>query len=143
MTLSWSKLQHGFLLPQSAIRPEGRHCLLATGTQLVYVYVRFVHSVNLAQSLDIAHSFGIEKCIEYHQALPLCSAGLRKAKPLLLEADWDRTVMMVSSHSSLKYECSPQLIDHWFNLWDVALDFVPRGTRLAQLLFRIVSQPVY
>ena len=68
---------------------------------------------------------------------------MRQAKPLLLEADWNHTVMMASSHSSLKYVCSPQLIDHWFNLWDVALYFWPRGTRLAQLLFRIVSQPVY
>ena len=43
---------------------------------------------------------------------------VHQAKPLLLEADWNRTVMMASSHSSFKYVCSPQLIDHWFNLWD-------------------------
>ena len=68
---------------------------------------------------------------------------IQQAKPLLIEADWVRIIRMTLSHPSLKFVQDPKLVDDWCNLWNPALDFGTRGTKVAQVLFKILTRPIF
>uniref|UniRef100_A0A1X7TBW4 Reverse transcriptase domain-containing protein n=1 Tax=Amphimedon queenslandica TaxID=400682 RepID=A0A1X7TBW4_AMPQE len=42
------------------------------------------------------------------------------SRPVLVDADWKRSLEHASSHSSLCYVCSSEIVDVWLNLWNVA-----------------------
>ena len=70
-------------------------------------------------------------------------ATVQQAMPHLIEADWNRSLHLGLSHPSLTYICNPALVGDWCNLWNTALDFGTRGTKVAQGIFRVLSKPVF
>ena len=39
--------------------------------------------------------------------------------------------------------CSPQLVDEWMDLWDKALEYGTLGNTIAQIIFKILSTPIF
>ena len=52
--------------------------------------------------------------------------------------------MKAKSHQSLKYiTCSDSVAASWCSLWDHALDYGTKGTKLLQILFSSLCQPLF
>ena len=52
--------------------------------------------------------------------------------------------MKAKSHQSLKYiTCSDSVAASWCSLWDHALDHGTKGTKLLQILFSSLCQPLF
>ena len=68
---------------------------------------------------------------------------IQHAMSQLIEADWSRSLHLGLSHPSLTYICNPALVGDWCNLWNAALDFGTRSTKVAQGIFRVLSRPVF
>ena len=65
---------------------------------------------------------------------------VREAKSHLIEKDWNRTISIALTHSSLVHVTQPEIVNEWV---DAALDAGVKGTRIAQAVFRVMSSPVY
>ena len=68
---------------------------------------------------------------------------VREAKSHLIEEDWNRTISIALTHSSLVHVTQPEIVNEWVEVWDAALDAGVKGTRIAQAVFRVMSRPVY
>ena len=68
---------------------------------------------------------------------------VREAKSHLMEEDWNRTISIALTHSSLVHVTQPEIVNEWVKVWDAALDAGVKGTRIAQAVFRVMSRPVY
>ena len=72
------------------------------------------------------------------------SSIVRDAKKEVLRKDWFHTVQNSLSHESLSIVASSEAIAaSWNSIWDEALEFRVRGTRLIQGLFGALTTPIF
>ena len=50
-----------------------------------------------------------------------------------MEEDWNQTISIALTHSSLVHVTQPEIVNEWVEVWDAALDAGVRGTRIAKL----------
>ena len=114
------------------------------------------HVFRTLASEDVYNVSLVQQCrsLEQHigtNYLQLClrnpidaSSIVRDAKEEVLRKDWMHTVQNSQTHGSLSIIASSETIaESWNSLWDEALDFGTRGTRLMQGLFGALSTPTF
>ena len=83
----------------------------------------------------------LRECLDNPSEAP---AAIQVAKADILARDWSCSIREAGSHPSLSIVCATDLIAaSWKNMWDEALDFGVRGTKLMQVLFGSLSRPVF
>ena len=104
-----------------------------------------VYEINLVQqcrSLEL--QFGtnfLRECLDNPSEAPVV---IRVAKADILARDWSCSIREAGSHPSLSIVCATDLIAaSWKNMWDEALDFGVRSTKLMQVLFGSLSRPIF
>ena len=67
-----------------------------------------------------------------------------EAKKDILSKDWSSTIRASQTHPSLAIvAASDEIASTWNRVWDEALEYGVRGTRLMQGLFAALSRPVF
>ena len=68
---------------------------------------------------------------------------VNKAKTDILAKEWEHTVHQTNSHPSLAIvSATDEIASSWNAIWDEALEYGIRGTKLMQHLFFALSKPV-
>ena len=67
---------------------------------------------------------------------------VKQAKVDLIHADWKCTVKIARAYSSLCHISADVVVDEWCNLWNEALNYGTKGTRIAQNIFRLLCRPL-
>ena len=74
----------------------------------------------------------------------LASSIVKFEKKRILEADWKATLETARRHASLKYiTCSDLAAASWCSVWDLALEYRQKGTKLTQSLIASLCQPLF
>ena len=97
----------------------------------------------IQQCRDLEADYGtdfLHQCLLHPDDAP---SIVKDAKRTLLPLDWDLTCQAANSHPSLSCVLSYQLEDEWCNVWNCALDYGPRGTKLAQTTYKLLTKPVF
>ena len=69
---------------------------------------------------------------------------IHNAKTDILAKDWEHTIRQTNSHPSLAVVAATDNISSsWNTMWDEALEYGIRGTKLMQHLFGTLSKPVF
>ena len=69
---------------------------------------------------------------------------VREAKKDILSKDWFSTLRDSKTHSSLAVvSATDEVASSWYRVWDEALEYGVRGTRLMQGLFSALSRPTF
>ena len=63
-------------------------------------------------------------------------SSLREKKREILQTDWDSCITEASDHCSTAIAAQIAVNVSWMRLWDMALDYGPRGTECLQALYR-------
>ena len=67
--------------------------------------------------------------------------SLKEVKNRILMVDWENCITEASQHSSTALAASISSSTSWLKLWDMALDYGPRGTAAMQALYRTLTKP--
>ena len=67
----------------------------------------------------------------------------KEAKDELLEKDWNSTIHQARSHCSLSQVSDELIVNEWCGVWDEALNFGTKGTKLSQNLFKALCKPLF
>ena len=67
--------------------------------------------------------------------------SLKEVKNRILKVDWENCITEASQHSSTALAASISSSTSWLKLWDMALDYGPRGTAAMQALYRTLTRP--
>ena len=68
---------------------------------------------------------------------------VKDAKLTLLDLDWERTLQLARSHPSLLQVSNKSIVNEWCGVWDEALNFGTKGTKLSQSLFKTLCKPLF
>ena len=97
------------------------------------------------QSLQIIQECRyLEDRVECHGAtdnILNSETSLKEVKNRILKVDWENCITEASQHSSTALAASISSSTSWLKLWDMALDYGPRGTAAMQALYRTLTKP--
>ena len=69
--------------------------------------------------------------------------SLKEVKNHILKVDWESCITAARQHSSTALAASISSSTSWLKLWDMALDYGPRGTAAMQALYRTLTKPTF
>ena len=75
--------------------------------------------------------------------MPSAQSTLREIKQNVLQADWEACTTEASRHNSTAIASQIASDTSWMKLWDMALDYGPRGTDSLQALYRELTRPQF
>jgi len=91
----------------------------------------------------VPHTRGTNHLQSFLQTLPWLTYRISR-KTYLIKTYWKHMLHIASSHPSLAVvTVSSSVASSWNSLWDEALDYRIRGTRLMQSLFSTLSRPLF
>ena len=107
-----------------------------------------IYSISLVQQCEwLQCELGTEPILQKCLADPVNAPSITKgAKNIILHQDWANIISSANQHQSLKHILGhdPDLTaSGWCRIWDLALDYGYRGTKLAQCLFRCLCKPLF
>ena len=70
-------------------------------------------------------------------------SSLREKKREILQTDWDSCITEASDHCSTAIAAQIAVNVSWVRLWDMALDYGPRGTECLQALYQELTIPQF
>ena len=70
-------------------------------------------------------------------------SSLREKKRDILKTDWDSCITEASNHCSTAIAAQIAVNVSWVRLWDMALDYGPRGTECLQAFYRELTRPQF
>ena len=76
-------------------------------------------------------------------AMLSAQSTLREIKRDVLQADWEASTTEASRHNSTAIASQIASDTSWMKLWDMALDYGPRGTDSLQALYRELTRPQF
>ena len=76
-------------------------------------------------------------------AMLSAQSTLREIKRDVLQADWEACTTEASRHNSTAIASRIASDTSWMKLWDMALDYGPRGTDSLQALYRELTRPQF
>ena len=76
-------------------------------------------------------------------AMLSAQSTLREIKREVLQADWEACTTETSRHNSTAIASRIAADTSWMKLWDMALDYGPRGTDSLQALYRELTRPQF
>ena len=76
-------------------------------------------------------------------AMLSAQSTLREIKRDVLQADWEASTTEASCHNSTAIASQIASDTSWMKLWDMALDYGPRGTDSLQALYRELTRPQF
>ena len=76
-------------------------------------------------------------------AMLSAQSTLREIKRDVLQADWEASTTEASRHNSTAIASRIASDTSWMKLWDMALDYGPRGTDSLQALYRELTRPQF
>ena len=80
-------------------------------------------------------------CQDSTHAMLSAQSTLREIKQEVLQADWEACTTEASRHNSTAIASRIASDTSWMKLWDMALDYEPRGTDSLQALYRELTRP--
>ena len=83
---------------------------------------------------------GVEGCL---QRIKEGSSSSREIRKELVELDFSSLLKESKTHSSTSVAAEIAESTSWLKIWDLALDYGPRGTSAIQAFFSIMTRPVY
>ena len=97
------------------------------------------------QCNTLQNEIGLHSVLQQCLAEPaLASSIVKSEKKRILEADWNVTLESAKGHESLKYIVISELVAaSWCSVWDLALDYGTKSTKLTQSLFASLCQPLF
>ena len=105
-----------------------------------------IQNISLVQQIrwlenELRVSLVINKCLADPDTARII---VKSSQQHIVDLDWSRTMSKAASHLSLKHVISsPTIASSWCRLWDQALDYGVRGTKLSQSLFRCLTKPLF
>ena len=114
---------------------------VTSGEESIGYHVFSSIAANNLQSLRL-----IQECRSLEDKLVCCGvlhskASLKELKKNILKVDGDTCVSTASQHSSAALAASVSSNVSWLKLWDMALDYGPRGTAALQALYCTLTKP--
>ena len=80
-------------------------------------------------------------CHGFTDALLSVRSTLKEIKRHVLQIDWEACITDASHHSSTAVASRIASETSWMKLWDIALDYGPRGSSSLQALYRELTRP--
>ena len=106
-----------------------------------------VFNISLVEQYNILQiDIGLHPILQQCLAEPaLASSVVKLKKKRILEADWKATLETARRHASLilYITCSDLAAASWCSMWDLALEYLQKGTKLTQSLFASLCRPLF